>query len=355
MAAPVFSGLASKIKQQYAAALRDGSLLFTDSEVVELDDEETGIPFEVRFAPALAKKPQRKEGDQDKKQDAPPDPFAPPYQSGLFVAEDTVKEDEHDSGEGFAVLLNKFCVTPRHFLLVTKDFVPQTTPLSPVEVFAAWSILKQLGSREKHLAFFNCGANSGASLQFIPLSNGVAPFDAFIDAHKPKNPKAAFSLPLPYANFTALLEPPSSSSPADQIAYLGQRFLELLDLLIDHRRRLAEEDPSALGADSSAAGRVRLSDLSYNVVMTASYMHLVPRRFEKYTTRSGRAISVNSLGFAGMVLVKEQEALDEIREAGVLEVLKSVGYRPVDMTDAHQVEAPLAGAGGASEEQQSVA
>lgn len=48
MAAPVFSGLASKIKQQYAAALRDGSLLFTDSEVVELDDEETGIPVRHR-------------------------------------------------------------------------------------------------------------------------------------------------------------------------------------------------------------------------------------------------------------------------------------------------------------------
>lgn len=36
-------------------------------------------------------------------------------------------------------------------------------PLSPSELVAAYSIVKQLGSREKHLAFFNCGANSGAS------------------------------------------------------------------------------------------------------------------------------------------------------------------------------------------------
>jgi len=46
---------------------------------------------------------------------------------------------------------------------VTKEFRKQTTPLSPLEVFTAWSVLKQLGAREKHLAFFNCGDESGAS------------------------------------------------------------------------------------------------------------------------------------------------------------------------------------------------
>lgn len=55
--------------------------------------------------PGLAKKPQ---GDdkQDRKEDAAPsDPFAPPYVEELFVAEDTVKEDEQDAGEGFVVLV----------------------------------------------------------------------------------------------------------------------------------------------------------------------------------------------------------------------------------------------------------
>lgn len=59
--------------------------------------------------------------------------------------------------------LNKFCVTPRHFLLVTKEFKPQTSPLTPLELIAAYTILKQLGAREKHLAFFNSGELSGAS------------------------------------------------------------------------------------------------------------------------------------------------------------------------------------------------
>lgn len=59
--------------------------------------------------------------------------------------------------------LNKFCVTPRHFLLVTKEFVPQGSPLTPNQLLAAFLILRQLGAREKFLAFFNCGPDSGAS------------------------------------------------------------------------------------------------------------------------------------------------------------------------------------------------
>lgn len=68
----------------------------------------TCLQFEVRFAPALAKKPtdQGKGEQKGERRDAPPDPFAPPYQQDLYVAEDVVKEDEHDAGEGFVVLVS---------------------------------------------------------------------------------------------------------------------------------------------------------------------------------------------------------------------------------------------------------
>lgn len=52
---------------------------------------------------------------------------------------------------------------PRHFLLVTKDFASQTSPLTGFELAACWSILKQLSAREKFIAFFNSGDQSGAS------------------------------------------------------------------------------------------------------------------------------------------------------------------------------------------------
>lgn len=134
------------------------------------------------------------------------DPFSPPYVPELFVAEDTVKEEEDDEeGEAFVILvrlmgaqrvlrgengvlmafrsstssassrdtscerscqpeaerqLPKLFVVPR---LVTKEFAPQTLPLTPLELVATFSILKQLGQRQKHIAFFNCGPQSGAS------------------------------------------------------------------------------------------------------------------------------------------------------------------------------------------------
>lgn len=110
-------------------------------------------------------------------------PFEPPYVPSLLVAEDLVKEDDEDEGQAFVVLvrsdcrirqvtnplmyctlqLNKYSIVARHFLLVTKEFEPQSMPLTPVQLLAAYSILKQLGSREKHLAFLNSGKESGAS------------------------------------------------------------------------------------------------------------------------------------------------------------------------------------------------
>ncbi|GAA5980215.1 hypothetical protein JCM10908_001577 [Rhodotorula pacifica] len=342
-----FQGLGQKIKAQYKAARERDAVIFFDSEVVELDDAETGIPFEVRLVPGLGKKPQgeghpKADKDDGKKDEPRADPFAPPYIEELFVTEETVKEDEDDSGEAFVVLLNKFCVVPRHALLVTKEFVRQGTPLSPLELFATWLIVKQLSSREKHVGFFNCGPESGASqphkhLQFMPLSGGVAPFDEIIDAHKPQNRKSCFQLPLPYANFTALVDPPASSS--DIPAYLGQRYLELLDLMIDHRRRLVEEDPSAATASATGVGsRVRLSDLSYSLIITPSYLHLVPRRREKYTTERGHELSINALGYAGMMLVKDQESLEDVKKVGVLAILTELGYRPVVVGETNQAE-----------------
>lgn len=60
--------------------------------------------------PGLAKKPQgdggkKSAGEEKNGDERPADPFAPPYVEELFVAEETVKEDEDDSGEAFVVLV----------------------------------------------------------------------------------------------------------------------------------------------------------------------------------------------------------------------------------------------------------
>jgi ATP adenylyltransferase len=90
--------------------------------------------------------------------------------------------------------------------------------------------------------------------------------------------------------------------------------------MIDHLRRLATSDEAAY---------VRLSSLSYNVVLTDTYIHVVPRAAECWETPDGEKVSINSLAFAGMVLVKSEKALEAVKSIGVLEVLRLVGYTPV--------------------------
>lgn len=49
---------------------------------------------------------------------------------------------------------------------------------------------------------------------------------------------------------------------------------------------------------------------SYNVILTLEHLHLVPRRLENHVLAETRdKLSVNSLGFAGMLLVKSDEEL----------------------------------------------
>lgn len=129
--------------------------------------------------------------------------------------------------------------------------------------------------------------------------------------------------------------------------YLGSRFLELLDLMIDHRRRLVEADPSI----APEGGRVRLSDVSYSLIITPTYLHLVPRRRETYTTERGHHLSINALGYAGMMLVKDQESLEDVKKVGVLAILAELGFRPLSAGETPDAEAilPAALAGTAEE------
>lgn len=115
------------------------------------------IQFEIRLVEGLAKKPEQRDTDQERK-----DPFMPPYVEDLYIAEETVIEEDGDE-ESFVVLLNKYPVIPRHFLLVTKVFQRQASYLTPNEILSAYTILAQLGKREKHMMFYNSGDKSGAS------------------------------------------------------------------------------------------------------------------------------------------------------------------------------------------------
>lgn len=59
-------------------------------------------------------------------------------------------------------------------------------------------------------------------------------------------------------------------------------------------------------------------------------MHLIPRRQEAYTLgETGERVSVNALGFAGLLLVKSEEELEAVKKEGVGKILRGVGLESV--------------------------
>ena len=106
---------------------------------------------------------------------------------------------------------------------------------------------------------------------------------------------------------------------------LADAFLTLLDLAIQTVRH----------APSYPAGAP-----SYNVLLTLEHVHVVPRRQETYAlAATGERLSVNALGFAGMLLVKSERELEAVRAEGVTRILRGVGLESVHeaQTDAHRV------------------
>ena len=60
----------------------------------------------------------------------------------------------------------------------------------------------------------------------------------------------------------------------------------------------------------------------YNLLLTREWMLLVPRSEECF-----ESISINALGFAGALLVKNEEQMHMLKQAGAMAVLKSTGVK----------------------------
>jgi len=95
-------------------------------------------------------------------------------------------------------------------------------------------------------------------------------------------------------------------------------FLELLDLCISTVRLAAEAEDHPTGTPS------------YNVLLTLQHMYVFPRRRETHVlSASHEPLSVNALGFAGLLLVKSPAELDALVAEGPVNVLRGVGYESV--------------------------
>ncbi|WP_008309511.1 ATP adenylyltransferase family protein [Leptolyngbya sp. PCC 6406] len=277
--------------------------------------EEGGIPFLVRILTNLIRKDiaqikARKDGATQ-----PSNPFLP-YELDLWVG--------HFS-ESHTCLLNKFNVVDHHLLIVTRHYEAQDTWLTETD-FAALAIgLAGIDG----LAFYNGGQAAGASqhhkhLQLVPLPIAPAgptlPIESLVTATQVDHPVGkVFPLNVPFqawavglgvnwdAGEAVIALKGNTSSSEESMART------IAPILLRHYQQLM----AAIGLTLEAA----IPDRPYNLLVTRRWMLAVPRTQDRYDT-----ISVNALGYAGSLLVRNAEELKRLKAIGPLGLLTAVGH-----------------------------
>lgn len=227
------------------------------------------------------------------------DPFLP-YDAAMFVA---------DVSPTHVCLLNKFNVVPHHLLVVTRAFESQETLLSEADFAALWLCMAEFDA----LAFYNGGKVAGASqnhkhLQLVPLPLADArlptPLEPALTATHFDGPLGV-SPQLPFVHAVARVDPRWLTEPASAAAASLELYLSLL---------------AAVGLQPAAGASTQAGP--YNLLITRQWMWLAPRSRECVA-----GISVNSLGFAGSLFVRDETQLQTVQRIGPLDILLAVGKK----------------------------
>ena len=254
--------------------------------------EQDGVDFLVRIIANLARKDASRQATDKDPND---DPYLP-YEEALFIA---------DISDTHLCLLNKFNVVDHHLLIVTRNFEHQEMLLTPSDFHALAACLVEFES----IGFYNGGETAGASqthkhLQMVPLplapgAVGVPIEALLLDKTAPGHTR---SIPaLPFAHAFAPIELDRRPSPADIAETLHACYRDMV---------------TSLALEQGTAGQ---QAAPYNLLVTRRWMLLVPRSEERFA-----GVSVNALGFAGALLVRDEGQLQAVKEQGAMQVLKSV-------------------------------
>jgi ATP adenylyltransferase len=279
-------------------ALASGALQPIAAESWFIDD--AGVRFAIRKAENLVRKDTaRRQRQHD--DDAPRNPFLPCEQA-LVVA---------PISPSHVAVLNKFNVIDHHLLIVTRRFEHQETLLTPDDFIALAACLREFDA----LAFYNAGPAAGASqshkhLQLVPLplgggTDGV-PIESLLDAVRGEGGVRT----VPGFAFRHAFARLDERSPVDAMATA-----DVLRTL--YRALLAAA--GLRGIDTNGEER---QSAPYNLLVTRRWMLLVPRSRECFGT-----LSINALGYAGSLFVRDEAEFETLRRAGPLSVLREVAVR----------------------------
>lgn len=295
------SELWNSVEEKFKAAETDGSLLFQGDgaqyeRILELN-ESSKYEFQITVLPNLQHRPEM--GTVQKNPFAKPEP------------ELTIIDSFGDSDE-FRLLLNKFPVSPNHFMMVTKEFKSQNTPLTPTELLATYQIVDSLKTQDKDsrwFAFYNCGPNSGASqphkhVQFLTLPEGNVDFNLEVARRTeffiPDQNREPLQDPsLPYAHYIV----PLPDGPGVDAEVLAMLFASLLQRTL------------------TTLQKNQIETISYNFCLTPQYMMMIPRSRGKFED----VIGINSCGYMGMILCKDHAVYEGVKLNGIFNILHNVG------------------------------
>jgi ATP adenylyltransferase len=273
-------------------AIEHGVLRTIDTEQRFLEDK--GVAFVIRVASSLAHKERHRRIQQVKHGGQHINPFLPP-EPALFVS---------DVSSTHLAVLNKFNVIEHHLLIVTRRFEHQETLLNESDFAALWRCQKEFPS----LGFYNGGTVAGASqshkhLQLVPL-----PFSA-TGPRIPMQPllRSSSSIgevgvcdQLPFRHAFVRLGPKAPQS--DMLRGLYSAMLETVGL-----------DPVERPDGAYQSG-------PYNLLVTGQWMLLIPRSQEFFNS-----VSINGLGYAGSLFVRNEKQVALIEKHGPMSVLTDVG------------------------------
>lgn len=307
--------LRKTVSEIYNKAVTTGNVIKFESTSKYLktsNSAEGNLKYHLTYCDIDGQKPQKPEREDVVKENF--NPFLK-HEPELTVM-DNIMDNE------YKLVLNKYPIVDEHLLLVTQKQVPQSSLLNPNDLNAAYKLLKTLQQefdeedeeededdddvkKERYAVFYNCGPNSGFSidhkhLQCIKLPNKLKTYQDFLVQENPepyipnvkRQPLEYESVA--YANFNVPL--PKNLNNDDE--YLVMCYVSLLQRALTYFQQWEIEDP-----------KDRLPT-SYSFIMTTDWMTIIPRsksvaevEFEsdKYT------LGTNALGYLHMLLFKEEQ------------------------------------------------
>lgn len=277
------------ISRKFNEALANGSLIFTPTTIHTIQDS---IPFQVRFAPSLNRKP--KPSVKDK---VSINPFLPP-DPNLLVG----------STQNHNLVLNKYCISRDHLLITTKEFVPQMTQLDICDFEVIFKIMKDID--ELVLFFYNCGSKSGASVNHKHIQmlcckdDGIPINDYILNSIR----DGVFQLEI-YKFVHACCKIDFEKSTPESLDQDLTKLLEHVHARLGRpytRTQLAEEPEDFI---------------CYNLLFTHKWMMVVPRSAEAFGN-----CNLNSVGYSGMILAKSQDELQFIQNIGPMQILNKMVF-----------------------------